>query len=308
MAQRLLVTGYGGFVAGSVVSQGRRQWQIVGLSHRGVADGPTDVEAICLDLCDKHELAKVFRRVAPVAVIHTAALADIDACQVHPEVADAVNVDATRQLAELCQQGGAKMVFCSTDTLFDGSKGNYCEDDLPRALNYYAETKIRAERAVRAAADSNVVARLSLVMGLPILGAGNSFLAKMICQWNAGHVMRFAENEIRTPIDVITLGRALLELAAGAVSGTIHLAGNTRLNRYEMALQIADRIGYSRDLAEPTDSSGLVGRAPRPADVSLDNRKARRILQTPMRTLAEGLNLVLEQREKKSDGKSRNQA
>ncbi len=65
----------------------------------------------------------------------------------------------------------------------------------------------------------------------------------------------------------------------------------------EMALQIADRMGYSRDLAEPTDSSRLVGRAPRPADVSLDNRKARRILQTPMRTLAEGLDLVLQHRE-----------
>lgn len=297
MHRRLLVTGYGGFVAGSVVRQGCRQWRIVGLSHRGVPNGPADVESIRLDLCDKDRLEQVFHRVAPAAVIHTAAMAGIDACQAHREAADAVNVDATQQLAQLCQQGGAKLVFCSTDTLFDGSKGNYCEADLPRALNYYAETKILAERAVRAAADSNVVARLSLVIGLPILGAGNSFLAQMIRQWDAGQVMRFAENEIRTPIDVVTLGHALLELAAGDATGTIHLAGNTRLNRYEMALQIADRMGYSRDLAEPTDSSRLVGRAPRPADVSLDNRKARRILQTPMRTLAEGLDLVLQHRE-----------
>src|SRR5262249_48354540 len=103
---------------------------------------------------------------------------------------------------------------------------------------------------------------------------------------------------IRTPIDVITLGRALLELAANDLTGILHLAGNTRLNRYEMAIQIAERLGFPQDLVKPTNSNAMPNRAPRPNDASLNNSKAKHALRTPMLSLSEGLDLILETVEK----------
>jgi len=194
------------------------------------------------------------------------------------------------------------MILCSTDTVFDGTKGLYTEEDTPQALNYYAETKIRAENIVRETVEKGVVARLSLVMGLPVLGAGNSFLAKMLDALKKGERVKFPSNEIRTPVDVITVGRAFLEIAAGDFTGTIHLAGSTRVNRYEMACQIAEKLGYSRDLVTATDSNAMPGRAPRPNDASLDNSKARRLLSTPMQTLMSGLELVLRMKEEQHRG------
>ena len=113
--------------------------------------------------------------------------------------------------------------------------------------------------------------------------------------------MRFPKNEIRTPVDVITLGRAFLELADNDFTGTVHLAGSTRLDRYDMACRIAERLGYSASLVVATDSNAMEGRAPRPNDASLDNSKARSILKTPMQNLMDALDLVLTSKEKQDN-------
>jgi dTDP-4-dehydrorhamnose reductase len=164
------------------------------------------------------------------------------------------------------------------------------------AVNYYAQTKIRAEQAVLAADKRNVVARLALVMGLPVMGRGNSFLADMLEKLKGGETLRFADNEIRTPIDVLTLGAALNELASGPFGGIIHLAGNTRINRYEMARRIALQTGFAEAKILAINSNALAGRAPRPDDASLDNSLARSILRTPLLSLEEGLELTLNRR------------
>ncbi|HOX38720.1 MAG TPA: NAD(P)-dependent oxidoreductase [Candidatus Brocadiia bacterium] len=298
MKKRLLVTGYGGFVAGSVVRQAAGAWDVCAVHQFDSAPEIPGVRRRQLELRDTARLREFFAEEKPDAVIHMAALADIDYCQNHQDEAEQVNVGVTAEIARLCGRSGAKMIACSTDTVFDGAKGRYTEDDQPHPVNFYGETKVRAEKAVRELAPGSVVARLSLVVGLPVLGAGNSFLAKMVESLEARREVRFPQNEIRTPIDVITLGRALLELAGSEFHGTIHLAGCTRLNRHEMGLRIAERLGYPGKLVVATDSNSMPGRAARPNDASLDNSLARRTLRTPMLELADALELILSSREK----------
>ncbi|MFA5817519.1 MAG: NAD(P)-dependent oxidoreductase, partial [Bacteroidales bacterium] len=246
-----------------------------------------------MDLLDDQKLTDIFNEIRPDAVIHTAAMANIDECQKNQERAGQVNIGITKTIARLCQESGAKLVFCSTDTVFDGTKGNYTETDAPHPVNFYAETKVKAEQIVLSASDKNVVARLSLVMGLPVMGQGNSFLADTIEKLKKGVGVPFPANETRTPLDVVTLGSALVELAGHQYGGIIHLAGNTRINRYEMAREIAIALGYSPELILSTDSNAMEGRAPRPNDASMDNSLAKKILKTPMCTLSEGLELTL---------------
>lgn len=303
-AQRLMLTGYGGFVAGSVAWQAVRSgaWDVYALSLIEAPEQRDRFRCIQFDLSDAAHLRKVFEEVRPDAVIHTAALADIDFCQNNQADAERINVGVTQELARLCGEAGTKMIFCSTDTVFDGTKGIYTEEDAPHALNFYADTKIRAEEIVRSNVERGVVARLSLVMGLPVLGAGNSFLAKMFDSLKQGEKVKFPANEIRTPVDVITVGRAFLEMAGSDFTGTIHLGGSTRIDRYEMACLIAEKLGYSKDLVIATDSNAMAGRAPRPNDASLDNRKAQRVLKTPMQPLMAALTLVLESKKEQENG------
>ncbi len=296
MAQKLIVTGYGGFVAGSVVWQAGPEWEVHAFSRKEKAGQRKQFRCWQFDLRERQRLQEAFATIRPDAVIHTAALANIDYCEQHQEEAQSINVGVTGEIAALCKMHNTKMILCSTDTVFDGTRGMYTEKDKPHAVNFYAKTKIEAEDIVRSTVPQAVIARLSLVMGLPVMWVGNSFLAKMINSLKQGAAVKFPANEIRTPVDVITLGRALLELARNDFVGTLHLAGNTRLNRYEMACCIAEKLGYSRDRIIATDSNTMAGRAPRPNDASLDNTKAKHVLGTPMRSLEAGLELVLEVR------------
>jgi dTDP-4-dehydrorhamnose reductase len=289
MRKRLLVTGYGGFVAGNVVFRGKDHWNIEAITSPRRKDPECLVPVHSLDLRDSKGLRALFKAARPDAVIHAAARADIDYCQSHRSEAESINVGVTGSLAALCHERECRLVYCSTDTVFDGKKGHYTETDTPSPVNFYGETKVRAEKEALDHAENRMVARLALVMGFPSSGSGNSFLAKMIASLETGKEVAFPENEIRTPIDVITLADALLELAGNDFQGVLHLAGNTRLNRYEWGRRIVERLGYPLDLIRATDSNAMPGRAPRPCDASLDNSKARSILRTPMLGLEEGL-------------------
>ena len=291
---KLLITGSNGFVAGSIIAQAPADWEVHGIARSAPAVHSYKFTHHLVDLLYKEKLAECFSSIQPDAVIHTAAMANIDFCQNNPSMAYAINVEATRSLASLCGQAGVKLIYCSTDTVFDGKKGFYTEEDDPNPINYYAETKLEAEQIVLAASAKNVVARLALVMGLPVIGKGNSFLADIMGKLKNKEEMRFAQNEIRTPINVISLGAALIELAQiNKVDGILHLAGNTRIDRYQMAREIATTLGFSPDMIIPTDSNNMVGRAPRPNDASMDNNKATRLLKTPLLSLTEGLSLIL---------------
>lgn len=293
MTKKLLVTGFNGFVAGSVIAHAKKKWEVHGIDLTESSTNDPDIHYHQLDLLDDQKLSGLFQKIAPNAVIHTAAMANIDLCQNNQEKAGQVNVGITKTIARLCKEAGAKMILCSTDTVFDGEKGDYHEKDVPNSINFYAETKIKAEHIVLSTSSKNVVARLSLVMGLPVMGQGNSFLADIIEKLKKGIQIPIPANEIRTPIDVITLGGALVELAGNQFGGIIHLAGNTKINRYLMAREIAIALGYSPELILCTDSNTMEGRAPRPNDASMDNSLAKKILRTPMRSLSEGLMLTL---------------
>lgn len=291
--RRLLVTGAQGFVAGSVLAQAGNDWDVHAMSRGAAAARPFIRWHVC-DPLAPGAVASVFSRVRPAAVIHTAAVADIDFCQTHPDLARAANVELTRTIAAACRESGARLVFCSTDTVFDGEHAPYDEDAAPGPVNVYAETKVEAERLVAELGAGAVIARLSLVLGLPLLGVGNSFLVRMLAGFKEGRPIGTTDREVRTPIDVITAGRALLELAALKQRGVFHLGGLTRVNRLELNQKIAERFGFPQRLVVAQAADANPNRAPRPRDVSLSIERARAELKTPMLTLDEGLSLILQ--------------
>lgn len=292
MTRKILVTGASGFVGGSVLAQAPADWTIHACSRSPLAGARPDVIHHALDLGDKEAVAKLVGEIAPDAILHIAAIANIDYAEANQAEAVAVNTETPGRLAALAERVGARFIFCSTDNVFDGESGNYNEDAMVSPVNFYGRTKVAAEVLVHEALENHVIARIALVIGMPILGSGNSFLVKMIENLRSGREIQIPENEIRSPIDVVTLGRSLVELVDHEFRGTMHLAGSTRLNRCEMARRVAHLVGASPDQIVPTDSNALADRAPRPNDVSLDNTLAKETLKTPMRELDEALDMI----------------
>lgn len=300
MNKRILVTGASGFVGGSVLHDGPTTWEVHACSRSPLGDTPANVTHHRFDLADVARTADVVASVKPHAILHIAAIANIDYSEANPAEATAINTETTGRLAHLALEHGAKFVFCSTDNVFDGKDGFYQETHPVCPINFYGKTKVEAEFAVQSSLENTVIARVALVIGLPIMGSGNSFLVKMEESLRAGQEIRIPENEIRSPIDVITLGKSLLELADNDFRGVINLAGTTCLNRYDMAKQIAAKLGHPSERVVPINSNAMEGRAPRPDDVSLDNTLARNVLKTPMRELDEALDMIFGPAQKNS--------
>ena len=285
---RVLVTGASGLVAGSAIVQAPPDWQVHAVS-RGAAPRPvSNVRWHTLDPLDAAAFARCVDTVRPQAMLHIGGNPSIDSCERHQEEAWAVNAGWTERVAQLARAHGARLVYTSTDNVFDGTAGPYSEDAEPRPVNFYGATKLAGERAVRAAGVPAVVARVAIVMGFPMLGDHGGFLVNMAPKWARGEQTGVPDNEVRTPVDVVTLGRALIELAASDYTGTVHLAGTEVGRRNHFVKTLAAALGYDPDLVVANDPTTIPGRAPRPDDVSLATAQTQRVLRTPLCDVAEG--------------------
>jgi dTDP-4-dehydrorhamnose reductase len=224
-------------------------------------------------LTDADAVAEAFQAARPSAVIHAAALARIADCVREPERARSVNALATARLAELCAAAGARLVFVSTDLVFDGEGAPYRESDEPAPLSAYGRAKAEGERAVLAHAG-HCVARLSLLYG-PSLAGRPSFFDKQVSALRAGRPVKLFTDEWRTPLDLPTAARALLELAGNEVSGVLHLGGPERLSRHELGLLLAEALGADAALITPARRQDVPAAEPRPRDTSLDSSRWR---------------------------------
>ncbi len=288
---RLLVTGCSGFVGSNVAWRSLDSWEIFG-TYSSSTPKSGWVNWVHLDLKDESSVFELIAKVHPDAVIHCAAISKIDYAEENTEETWAVNVLGSEALAEACSKYGARLVALSTDTVFDGNSGWYSEDDPPNPINFYGETKVVCETAIRDTCPDAAIVRTAIVYGFPRAG-GATFFAKLVESLRHGQKVELLKQEIRTPVDVITLADALLELASTDFPGLIHIAGTEKLSRFEFGLKTARKLGVDESLVVEQDIRSLTWRAPRPEDISLKIERAGKLLKTRMLDCDAGIERVL---------------
>jgi dTDP-4-dehydrorhamnose reductase len=226
-----------------------------------------------LDLTNSSAVRAEFRRQNPRLIIHCAALSQSPACQANPALAQKINVEVTRLLAELAAE--IPLVFLSTDLVFDGRAGNYDETALVNPLSVYAETKVAAEQIVFAN-PRHTVFRLSLNGGASPTG-DRGFNEQMRRAWQAGQTLRLFTDEFRCPMPAELTARAIWELAARNQPGLYHLAGSERLSRWQIGQLLAARWPELNPRIESASVKEYAG-APRAPDTSLNCAKAQALL------------------------------
>ena len=296
MSKKLMIFGGSGFVGGNMTKIAQEKGWKVYIADNFFRPGLDDLEWITVNITDKTAVGKVIDEVVPDAVVNVAAIADIDKAEREKELTWSVNVEGAKNIAESCAKNGIKYVFFSSDAVFDGKSSGYTEEDQPNPVNYYGKTKAEAEKAVLKAHPGAVVVRLSLVIGLPVTG-GNSFFGGLETKLKEGNAVFCPDNEIRTPVDVLTLCDSVLELEESDFSGILHIGATDSINRFELTKKAAIMMGYDVNLVKVQPVQDInPGRAPRHVNGIISVKKAQSVLKTKMLSVEQGIERAIKER------------
>ena len=285
----VLVTGASGLIGARVVSLlVEAGHDVTGTFHgqEGRLPGGEALRRVRLELEDESSIGAAFRAAWPEAVIHCAAMSDLKSCEVEPERAKKVNVLGTAKLARLCQTIGARMIFCSTDQVYDGAAGAYDETSEAKPLHTYGQTKLAAEKEVARGVANSTSARIALVFGASPAG-DRSASEKVDQALRAGEPPKLFVDERRSPVLVDDVARVLVDLIDERDLPVVNLGGPDAVSRHEFGVRYARAHGLDEARIVATKLAELDLMPPRPPDLSLDTKLLRARLPRPPRGLDE---------------------
>jgi dTDP-4-dehydrorhamnose reductase len=265
---RILITGASGSLGWTVAALLVGHCKVMA-AYCSNAVVPEGTEPVRLDLRDKIEPGRIMERYRPDAIVHLAAITDPDRCEQDPGLAERVNLEATSELAGAAAEQGCTVLFASTDLVFDGSRGDYSEDDAAHPLSTYGETKLRAEQAVLESCCDNFVFRSSLVYGEGS-PSSQTFLSKVLDRLDRGEPMQLFTDQSRNPILANDLARAVIAAIEGGISGLYHVGGCDVVTRYEFGQLVCRSFGHREDLLVPVRMQDFAYTARRPLNSTLD--------------------------------------
>ena len=279
---RVLITGASGLLGSKLVEALSGRCQVYAVFNRNLIERD-NCEAHKLDLTNGKSVYKLIEDASPDVVIHSAALTNLDYCEKNHKEAWDVNVNGTSSITDACRTLGSKLVYISTDYVFDGCRGRYKEDDVIHPINYYAETKYAGEKIVQGLKD-HIIARTSVLYGWH---PRPNYVVWVIKELQAGRIVNIACDQYNSPTFADNLSEILVRLIESDERGIFHTAGNERISRLDFARNIADIFSLNGKLINPITSADLKWVAKRPMDSSLDVSKVSCFIK-PMNT-KEGL-------------------
>jgi dTDP-4-dehydrorhamnose reductase len=283
---RILVTGASGLLGVNLALVASQEHRVFGLVNEH-SISTIEFTVIQGDLSVPGTAERLLDETQPDWVIHCAALADLDACEADPARASQLNTEVPRKLAQLVAKGGARLLHVSTDAVFDGQRGDYCEEDDPNPIGVYARTKLEAERAVAEANPEAIIARVNL-FGFSINGR-RSLSEFFLNNIQAGkRVMGFTD-VFFCPLLVNDLAQLFLEMLEAGLSGLYHVVSSECLSKYEFGLRIARRFELDESLIQPASVHDAGLKAARAPNLKLHSDKLSNALGRPSPTVSEGL-------------------
>jgi len=283
---RILVTGASGLLGLNLALEAAKQHTVYGTINSHPIKSKV-FEVVRTDLVKPGALDRVLIQVDPDWVIHCAALANLEACELDPTLARQLNTELPEKLAHLVARGGARLLHVSTDAVFDGQRGGYTETDQPNPLSEYARTKMDGELAVLAANPEAIIARVNL-FGWSLSGT-RSLAEFFFNNLKAGKpVMGFTDIYF-CPLFVIELAIIFMEMLSIGLKGLYHAVSSECITKYEFGVRLARQFNLNEGLIAPTKVSAAGLNAARSHKLTLNSDKLTKDIHKPMPDLSTGL-------------------
>lgn len=295
---RILITGANGLLGQKLISLLLNQENVTVLAtSRGESriQGLDKGEYHTLDVTNRPEVLQLFSILKPDVVIHTAAMTQVDDCELNTEDCKIANIEAVKNIVAGCKEEGAHLVHLSTDFIFDGTEGPLLEDAIPNPVNFYGETKLIAEKVIVDSGISWSIARTVLVYGIvPGLSRSNIIL------WVKDNLekektIKVVDDQWRTPTLAEDLAEGCWLLAKDKVAGVYNISGKDMLTPYEMAQMVAVFFKLDNNYITRANSSTFSQPAKRPPKTGFIIDKAINEIGYTPHSFKEGIEIIADQ-------------
>jgi dTDP-4-dehydrorhamnose reductase len=231
----------------------------------------------CLDIRDAQAVDSLIASVQPAVIHLPAALTHVDHCELHPDEAYSINVLGVHHVIRAAQRLKAKVVYFSSDYIFDGRSGPYREEDPANPISEYGRQKLAAEHLVMLQAPEPLVIRTTVVYGWD--ESGKNFVSRLIRSLCDGLGVSVPVDQVGSPTYAPDLTQVVVDLVRAGRCGVYHVAGPERVNRYEFALAAAQAFGLDATGIRPVSTANLNQPAPRPLNAGMIVDRAQSVLQ-----------------------------
>ena len=285
--KKLLVTGASGHLGLNLALYAQRQgYDVIGWANRqSLANAPFAVDQF--DLTDTAHLREKLEAAAPDMVVHAAALANLEGCDKNPELAYQLNAEVPGLLAWHLKRMGVPLLHISTDAVFDGTKGDYSETDMPNPINTYAHSKLMGEDNVISEYKEAIIGRV-VFFGWTLTGR-RSLAEYFYNHLKAEETANGFTDMIFTPLYVEHLANLLLEALEKELYGTYHFFGNQAVSKYAFGVSLAREFGFDESLVSPISVMDSELTTQRSLNLSMNNDKLRAALGHELPGIVEGL-------------------
>ena len=285
---KVLIIGENSLVGSTLSNYAKNNFDLY-YTHHNIATN--NKNSIQIDLVkETNKILDLIKKIKPDLVVHTVAYANVDFCEKNNHDANFLHVTVTEKIAQTCALIGAKILYFSTDAVFDGKDNKkYVESDIPNPLSYYGKTKLEAEKVLMNISKNNVIFRTTVIYGPYERSRFTNWVLNNLKQNKTTPAFT---DQFNTPTLIDDLCKVMLNILNLDLSGIYHAAGKTCLSRYDFALKIAKTFDYDEALIIPTLSSAVNQIAPRPKNGCLDSTRLEKILNFEFSSIDSGLDFM----------------
>ena len=293
---KILITGSNGLLGQKLVSALRNDAEVQLLATSRGADRtpePLLERYAALDITSQPEVDAVFAAAKPDVVIHTAAMTNVDACELDPDACQLQNVTATGHLVQAAKRHGSHFIHLSTDFIFDGENGPYREEDVPAPLSIYGQSKLDAEHLVMNAG----LAKWAIGRTIIVYGIAEGLSRSNVVLWaksalEKGQPIKVVDDQWRMPTLAEDLADGCIRIAKRGATGIFNLSGPDGMSILELVQRVGAFFHLDTSVVTPVKSDTLGQPAKRPPRTGFVLDKARRELGYSPRGFEEGLAML----------------
>ena len=292
---KLLITGSNGLLGQELVADCIAQQINFHAISSGENRNPTcpNTHYTSIDITDFIAVKSFFDISSYSHIMHTAAMTNVDACELNPSACYAINHLASQHLFEIAKEKNLHFTLLSTDFVFDGEQGNYSETDTPNPLSIYGNSKWLAEQALINSGYTHwAIARTIIVYGTGYKLNKSNIFSWLLNELSQGKEVRLITDHFRAPTWAEDLATGCMAIVKKNATGIFHLSGPETLSIFEIGIRVAKFLGVSEQLIIASDSNTLNQAAPRPPRTGFNLTKAMTELGYQPHTIEETLGFL----------------